>query len=244
MTESKFHALLSHLDLLSDQSPAQLEQTLISRDSCFFLYCWASTQRGQNALQLQLGHILLDDQALDLGLLNHDMGPGHWFTIRLPSTKNHQGGPPPQIFQIQPHDCHCFGWRLVLYLLELVQAPYWTGPQLFCPLDASRSRFQAGACSISSMDQRLQQHLQSVGLYAGETVQSLRRGRMQHEFYHKGTKASDLMLLTQHHSTRTLAIYLDRHRHLPAKSTGSALPSPPSAGCGASSSPLAGGALA
>lgn len=83
---------------------------------------------------------------------------------------------------------------------------------IFQPLQPVHAGFKECAMSSSGTCFRLRQHMQSAGIYNGETCHSFRRGTLQHRET-KGADEAALLALGQMRSVGTLKRYLDRTQH-------------------------------
>jgi len=125
--------------------------------------------------------------------------PGFHLALSQLGTKTYQGRRAPTV-KLWPsaHPDVCPLRALAAYTQACLhpQAPPGSPvtQYLLCPLTAGHTGFKNCALSSSCMAYRLRQHLQSAGLYNGETCHSFRRGVLQHAQSEVADQASLLIL--------------------------------------------------
>jgi hypothetical protein len=119
-----------------------------------------------------------------------------------------------QTFTLTEDRQFCFVHRLINFLSHSQGAGYPITGYLFRPCTADKKSFKEQACSSSSLCHSLQKYLRQAGLFAGETMHSLRRGGMQSDV-HKGASFADVQAKAQLKSPGVVKRYLDPSRHVP-----------------------------
>ena len=88
-----------------------------------------------------------------------------------------------------------------------------TSGHLLSPLQDNKCSFKAEPLSTSAFNRRLQHHLQSLGLFQGESTHGLRRGTVIHD-HEQGATATEAGARLQHTQPggRQTQQYLDTSR--------------------------------
>jgi N-acyl-L-homoserine lactone synthetase len=88
------------------------------------------------------------------------------------------------------------------------------GRFLFSPLQPNKQDLQQDqGLSTAAMEQRVIGHLRRLGLYEGESLYSIKRGAMQHDFYINGASLQVVGEAADIDTPAVVATYLDLHRH-------------------------------
>jgi hypothetical protein len=82
---------------------------------------------------------------------------------------------------------------------------------LFRPLLATQRGFKETPWATTCFIHRIQGHLQHLGMFAGETSHSIRRGTLQHTAHVHGVAAAQAQ--SQIKTAAVLQVYLDPYRH-------------------------------
>ena len=221
LTHEKFQTLIRYLWQRA-RLAAAVEQLLLLRDLVCFVIMWVTTSRGHDCGKLRLDDFR--DPAnprrpyggfpLPLSLV---YPVGFHLVMSQLGTKTYQGcrAPPVQLWPVGDLEL-CPIRALAEYsrvcLLPGAPAGSAITNYLFRPLRSDHAGFKESAMSSSGLTYRLRQHLQSAGLYDGETCHSFRRGALQHA-QAAGLDEASLMALGQMRSAGTLKRYLDPTRH-------------------------------
>jgi hypothetical protein len=119
-----------------------------------------------------------------------------------------------QTFTLTADKQFCFLHRLIEYLDHCMSGGYPITSVLFRPRTADRQGFKEEPYTSSSMCHNLKKYLVQAGLYAGETMHSLRRGGMQGDLQ-KGASFEEVQQKAQLKTANIVARYLDPARHVP-----------------------------
>ena len=206
MTVSKLHALVDALDGDLAALPAEdaMGRLLLLRDITFFLYLFASHQRGGEGGEIALAEIRLQPGPLGDSAAIEASGPpsplwpfapdyvallasaaGVW--VRPRRLKNRQVSSlcEPVLLEAAPagSSAYCVVRRLGAYLSALQAAGQLADSKedyfLFRLLERHGRGFSLKPFSYNSARARLQSQLRDHGLFEGETLHSFRRGSAQ-----------------------------------------------------------------
>jgi hypothetical protein len=111
------------------------------------------------------------------------------------------------------------GQQLAQLMLQYMQCLQHHGQSLgrflFSPLQPNRQALQADqGLSTAAMGQRVIGHLKRLGLYEGESLYSIKRGAMQHDYLIAGRSLQAIGVAADIDTMAVLQAYVDPTRHL------------------------------
>ena len=178
LTEEDMIQLLQHLH--SQQATSSgTPQLLLIRDGLALSILWQGTVRGFNAGGIRLENIRLptNDPALPFLVTAVQLPANAKIHLMLDRTKNKKGG---YCTITLSRDVLCFSSWLQLSIDAHLAAGQPITNYLVRPLLKGTSTFAEKGMDASSIWQRLAKHLKDCNMYAGQSVHSIRRGKMMH----------------------------------------------------------------
>ena len=217
ISEGKLQQLVMLLgdeaDAYQQLTPAQQQQqpwyieALLRRDACIVQYLWDSKRRPAETGRLQAAQIEVSLSARSGGQVVAQPSISKMCHAsqgnRLPRSVNVQGAAGQQLAEL-----------LLQYQQCLQRSGRSIGQYMFSPLQANRQNLQQDqGLSTAAMEQRVIGHLKRLGLYEGETLYSIKRGSMQHDFHVNGVSLQAVGEAADINTSAVVATYLDQHRH-------------------------------
>jgi hypothetical protein len=217
ISESKLQQLAAQLveeaDAYQQLTPGQQQQqpwhveALLRRDACIVQYLWDSKCRPAETGRLQAVQVELNLSASSGGQV-----------LAQPSSSKmchaSRGSRPPRPVDVQGAAGQQLAQLLMQYQQCLQRSGRSIGRFMFSPLQPSKQDLQQDqGLSTAAMEQRVTGHLKRLGLYEGESLYSIKRGAMQHEFYSNGVSLQAVGEAADIDTPAVVAIYLDLHRH-------------------------------
>ena len=180
-------------DQLTGRGREQLSKVkiaLLCRDAAVLLYLWITLMRGHEAGQLRVKNITLHQ---------HDCAPawpeiGQWTLIEgqaviiSPDSTKVNPHPSSTFTPIWRRDeavkGHCLMWRLHMYAKAMEDCGQPIDDYVFLPLRAdNRCVFQRVGMKANAMNAMLGQHMKRLGLWQGESLHGIKRGKLQHAVF-------------------------------------------------------------
>jgi hypothetical protein len=177
----KYQVLLDQLMREGMTASAQTDgapwyrDVLLWRDALMVGLLWASCRRPAEVGQLPTASVQTTSDT--------------WSAQAVVSKMSH-----PSHGRRKPRAIQVHGWEGTIlcllmeeYLSSLERHQQSLGQFLFSPLRPDKLHFDTGkGLSTSAISKRVVGHLKRLGMYAGESVYSLKRGALQHAFYVEG----------------------------------------------------------
>ena len=214
MQTNKEHQLVDYLDQCILSGPAGHHQLLSARDLMPCLLMWETPLRGKDCGKITLGDFFLPDgQSILLAngqmhLLSDLVPVGSQLVLRPKGTKTvkcQRSG--PFTLTAAADSQHSF-------LARLLSRWYKSPCYLFSPLSADRRSFEGGPMQFSNIGNRLKQHLEAAGLYAGESNHGFRREQIQ-GMAAQGISRQQVGEAVQIKTASVVDLYADVSRHVP-----------------------------
>ena len=218
---SKVFQLVDYLDHGMQSSTAGVAQLLVERDIMLLLLMWETPLRGNDIGKVSFTDFFLHDgQPIQtptgrLQGLSSTVAIGFQLTLRLNGTKTvkcQRSG--PFTLTVTEDRQHCFLAGLFSFIQHRFPAGQVASTYLFSPLTANRSCFADAPMRATSIGHRLNKHLESAGLYAGESNHGFRRGQIQN-LVAAGTSKPQIGEAVQIKTASVLEKYADVSRHMP-----------------------------
>ncbi len=181
---SKVFQLVDYLDHGMQSSPAGLAQLLVERDIMLLLLMWETPLRGNDIGKASFTDFFLHDgqpiqtptgqlQGLSstaATVFQLTLGPSGTKTVKCQRSG-------PFTLTVTEDRQHCFPARLSSFIQHRFPAGQVASTYLFSPLTANCSCFADAPMRAISIGHRLNKHLESAGLYAGESNHDVARSR-------------------------------------------------------------------
>lgn len=213
ISEAKLQQLVQQLSAEAQAAQQQAHQpwyvpALLWRDACIAQYLWDSKRRPAELGQTQTAHVEVSSSAAcDSRVL----------ATPLVSKMCHasRGGRVPKPVDVQGAAGQQLAHLLVQYMQCMQQSGRALGRYLFSPLHPSKQMLQADqGLSTAAMGQRVIGHLKRLGLYEGESLYSIKRGAMQHDFFVAGKSLQAIGAAADIETLAVVQAYVDPTRHL------------------------------
>ena len=220
INSSKVFQLVDYLDHGVQSSTAGLAQLLVERDIRLLLLMWETPLRGNDNGKVSFADFFLHDgQPIQTptGQLqgqSSTAATGFQLTLRPNGTRTvkcQRSG--PFTLTVTEDRQHCFLARLFRFIQHRFPAGKLASTYLFNALTANRSCFADAPMKATSIGHRLNKHLESAGLYAGESNHALRRGQIRN-LLAAGT-SKQIGEAVQIKTASVLEKYADVSRHIP-----------------------------
>ena len=188
------------------QQPWYIE-ALLRRDACIVQYLWDSKRRPAETGSLQTSQLDISFNASGDGQVQALPGISKMCHANRSSRR-------PKVVQVQG----AAGQQLAELLLQYQQCLQRTGHNLgrfmFSPLRADKQGLQVEqGLSTAAMEQRVVGHLKRLQMYEGESLYSIKRGAMQHEFFINGVSLQAVGEAADIETSAVVRTYLDPFRH-------------------------------
>ena len=217
----KVFQLVKYLDHGMQSSTSGLAQLLVERDIMLLLLMWETPLRGNDIGKVSFSDFFLHDgqpiqtPTRQLQGSSSTAATGFQLTLRPNGTKTvkcHRSG--PFTLTVTEDLQHCFLARLSSYFRHRFPAGQMASTYLFSPLTANRRSFADAAMRATSIGHRLNKHLESAGLYAGESNYGFRRGQI-HDLVAAGVSKPQIGEAVQIKTASGLEKYVDVSRLVP-----------------------------
>lgn len=181
---------------------------LLWRDACIAQYLWDSKRRPAELSQTQTAQVAVESSAVGSSSVQARPQVSKMCHAsrgnRLPRPVEVKGPAGQQLAQL-----------LLQYSQCVQQSGRSLGRYLFSPLHPSRQALQTEqGLSTAAMGQRVIGHLRRLGLYEGESLYSIKRGAMQHDFFVAGQSLQAIGTAADIDTSAVVQAYIDPTRHL------------------------------
>lgn len=214
ISEAKLQRLVSALDQGADRAqqqqggppgaaPPPHVELLLRRDACMAQLLWDCMRRPAEVGSLAASSVQVSGDLVTAQAVSSKM------------THANRGNRRPRPIEV----AGAAGARLAALLQKyeacLQRSGQQLGPFMFSPLRPDGRGLQTNkGLSSSAMGNRLVQHLQRLGLYAGESLYSIKRGSMQHAYHVEGRSLATIGEAADVETPQVVQLYLDPNRHL------------------------------
>lgn len=211
---------ISLAERAADPTIAPLARVWLLRDLACALYMWLTATRGGDTVRLQLcefvrgpgGSELLtasDWAAIERAGADPSARAPQLYIWPLQSKTCKQQRPPVQAVPPQPDPRFCF----IRILGKLLTAARAAGDPVRQYLARPRGGGNGEHMTAQNLAGRLRRHMETAGIYEGETCHSYRRGALQDAVHVQGWTELQAQLLGNIATPSILELYLDRKRH-------------------------------
>ena len=220
LSSKKVFQLVDHLEHSMQSCPAGQQQLLIERDIMLILLMWETPLRGNDIGKVSFTDFFLHDgQPIQtptgqLQGLSSTAATGFQLNLRPNGTKTvkcQRSG--PFTLTVTEDRQHCFLARLFSFIQHRFPAGQMASTYLFSPLTANRRSFADAPMRATSIGHRLNKHLESAKMYAGESNHGFRRGQIQ-DLVAVGVSKPQIGEAVQIKTASVLEKYADVSRHI------------------------------
>jgi hypothetical protein len=213
ISEAKLQQLVQQLVQEATTAQQQRNQpwhvaALLWRDACITQYLWDSKRRPAELSSLQTAHVEVYSSAA---------GGSRVLAGPQVSKMCHasRGSRRPKTVDVQGEAGQQLSQLLLQYMQCLQQHGKSLGRFLFSPLQPNRQALQTEqGLSTAAMSQRVVGHLQRLGLYDGESLYSIKRGAMQHDYFIAGKSLQAIGTAADIDTLAVVQRYVDPTGHL------------------------------
>jgi hypothetical protein len=213
ISEAKLQQLVQQLVQEATATQQQPNQpwyiaALLWRDACIAQYLWDSKRRPAELSSLQTAHVEVYSSAT--GGSRVQAGPQISKMCHAS-----RGSRRPRPVDVQGEAGQQLSQLMLQYMQYLQQCGQSLGRFLFSPLQPNRLALQADqGLSTAAMGQRMIGHLKRLGLYEGESLYSIKRGAMQHDYFIAGKSLQALGAAADIDTLSVVQRYVDPTGHL------------------------------
>jgi hypothetical protein len=213
ISEAKLQQLVQQLASEAAASQQQANQpwhaaALLWRDACITQYLWDSKRRPAELSSLQTAHVEVFSSAA---------GSSRVQASPQVSKMCHasRGSRRPRPVDVQGKAGQQLAQLMMQYMQCLQQYGQPLGRFMFSPLAPNRQALQPDqGLSTAAMGQRVIGHLKRLGLYDGESLYSIKRGAMQHDYFIAGKSLQAVGAAADIDTLAVVQRYVDPNGHL------------------------------
>lgn len=186
------------------QQPWHVE-AILWRDACIVQYLWDSKRRPAEASKLQSSQIDIQISVAEGSSVQARPSTGKMCHAS-------RGNRQPRPVEVPSKQLAELLWQ---YVQCLDRAGKALGRFMFSPLTANRQDLQRQqGLSTSAMGSRVVYHLKRLGLYEGESLYSIKRGAMQHDYFVHGHSLQAIGEAADIDTGAVVEMYIDPTRHM------------------------------
>jgi hypothetical protein len=213
ITEAKLQQLVQQLAAeaaAAQQQPSQAWHVaaLLWRDACIAQYLWDSKRRPAELSSLQTAQV----QVVSSAVGSSGLQAGPQISKMCHASR---GSRRPRPVDIQGPAGQQLAQLVLQYIQCLQQTGRALGRYMFSPLQPNRQALQSDqGLSTAAMGQRVIGHLKRLGLYDGESLYSIKRGAMQHDYFIAGRSLQAIGAAADIDTISVVQRYIDPVGHL------------------------------
>lgn len=213
LSEDKLQQLVQCLAAEAAEAQQRADQpwyvaVLLWRDACITQYLWDSKRRPAELSKTQTAQVEVTSSAVGSSRVQ-----AHPQISKMCHAS--QGSRVPRPVDVQGPAGQQLASLLLQYMQCVQQSGRGLGRYLFSPLHPSRLMLQTEqGLSTAAMGQRIIGHLKRLGLYEGESLYSIKRGAMQHDFFVAGKSLAAIGTAADIDTMAVVQAYVDPTRHL------------------------------